>query len=547
MLLPVVGGRRGPRRARARAPRDPPRSPRSPEGDGAHASGRGAEREERGWVAVGSRVPPVRTVRARRERSLPRFPVFAVPASAASPCASRACVSLVAACRVESPRSPSPRQRSHDRGAAVTRPSSGPGIRFWRRGPVTSLSGAAFGETAVGRLRRVAGRVGARRRRRSFGGGGRVCLEGVGSVRVGKEEEAPARFGEPREGKRLSGRRPRSAAVDGGSVGRGASGDSSGPVVRPPGRALASHVWGTAIRAGLGAWRRDTPACCVPALLRLPAAGAPVDDSPRPRGPALPSVVGPRCAPPHVPRGGRPSTWSSPLSLPSASPRRVSEHARGPAFFHGVPVPSASASRPGAAAVRFSRRARWRGRRRPPRRFPVSPDPARRVRDHPVLPGVAPRCRACVGGARRGPTPAPRAPARGRRPGTSAWSVGAVCRAGARAVWRRLGGSRRVASPGSVRPPPSSRRVPLVRPRPVVVRALSLPPAACRDLWGIPVGSHGRPPSPRAVLVSSSARVSVVIIIPALRSLARSVLPASLDGRPSVRPTIASQLALLPG
>ena len=166
------------------------------------------------------------------------------------------------------------------------------------------------------------------------------------------------------------------------------------------------------------------------------------------------------------PRGRR-------LSFPSASPRRVSEHARGPAFFHGVPVPSASASRPGAAAVRFSRRARWRGRRRPPRRFPVSPDPARRVRDHPVLPGVAPRCRACVGGARRGPTPAPRAPARGRRPGTSAWSVGAVCRAGARAVWRRLGGSRRVASPGSVHPPPSSRRVPLVRPRPVVVRALS--------------------------------------------------------------------------
>ena len=178
-----------------RAPerRGTPRSPRSPEGDGAHASGRGAEREERGWVAVGSRVPPVRTVRARRERSLPRFPVFAVPASAASPCASRACVSLVAACRVESPRSPSPRQRSHDRGAAVTRPSSGPGIRFWRRGPVTSLSGAAFGETAVGRLRRVAGRVGARRRRRSFGGGGRVCLEG-GVCASGERRGGPRAF-----------------------------------------------------------------------------------------------------------------------------------------------------------------------------------------------------------------------------------------------------------------------------------------------------------------------------------------------------------------
>ena len=426
----------------------------------------------------------------------------------------------------------------------MTRPSSGPGIRFWRRGPVTSLSGAAFGETAVGRLRRVAGRVGARRRRRSFGGGGRVCLEGVGSVRVGKEEEAPARFGEPREGKRLSGRRPRSAAVDGGSVGRGASGDSSGPVVRPPGRALASHVWGTAIRAGLGAWRRDTPACCVPALLRLPAAGAPVDDSPRPRGPALPSVVGPRCAPPHVPRGGRPSTWSSPLSLPSASPRRVSEHARGPAFFHGVPVPSASASRPGAAAVRFSRRARWRGRRRPPRRFPVSPDPARRVRDHPVLPGVAPRCRACVGGARRGPTPAPRAPARGRRPGTSAWSVGAVCRAGARAVWRRLGGSRRVASPGSVRPPPSSRRVPLVRPRPVVVRALSPSGGVSGSL-----GDSRRFPRATAIPAGGSRlffRPGVCRHHHPRAPLARSLGSPGFARRPAIRPPDDRQPARAP-
>ena len=365
---------------------------------------------------------------------------------------------------------------------------------------------------------------------------------------MGKEEEAPARFGEPREGKRLSGRRPRSAAVDGGSVGRGASGDSSGPVVRPPGRALASHVWGTAIRAGLGAWRRDTPACCVPALLRLPAAGAPVDDSPRPRGPALPSVVGPRCAaPPHVPRGGGPSTWSSPLSLPSASPRRVSEHARGPAFFHGVPVPSASASRPGAAAVRFSRRARWRGRRRPPRRFPVSPDPARRVRDHPVLPGVAPRCRACVGGARRGPTPAPRAPARGRRPGTSAWSVGAVCRAGARAVWRRLGGSRRVASPGSVHPPPSSRRVPLVRPRPVVVRALSPSGGVSGSL-----GDSRRFPRATAIPAGGSRLFFRPGVCrhhhpraPLARSLARFSRLRSTAGHPSARRSPASSRSYL--
>lgn len=239
--------------------------------------------------------------------------------------------------------------------------------------------------------------------------------------------------------------------------------------------------------------------------------------------------------------------WSSPLP-PFRLSRRVSEHARGPAFFfHGVPVPSASASRPGAAAVRPLL---------PPSPLARSSSPA------PPVPGLSRprpegqgsprpprRCaslsRVCRGGPPR-PHTRPRASAaRGRRPGTSAWSVGAVCRAGARAVWRRLGGSRRVASPGSVHPPPSSRSVPLVRPRPVVVRSLS-------PSGGVVGISGGRFPSvptgdrrPAGVLSSlPPARppgLSVLIIIPALRSLARSVLSASLDGRPSIRPMMPAR------
>lgn len=113
-----------------------------------------------------------------------------------------------------------------------------------------------------------------------------------------------------------------------------------------------------------------------------------------------------RGVPPHVPRGeDRPRRRRLPLPLPPLPPRFGARARPGscagsrspppPRLARGRP-PSASPAKPvGAVVVR------------PPRRFPVSPDPARRVGAHPVLPGVAPRCRACVyGGARRGPTPA---------------------------------------------------------------------------------------------------------------------------------------------
>lgn len=109
------GERRG--RVRARPSAAGPRFPRSPEGACAPRSGRGAEREESGAGWRWAPGPHPSTVRARRERSLPRFPVFAVPATAASPRASRACVARVV-CRVEVASLPPPRQRSHGWGAA---------------------------------------------------------------------------------------------------------------------------------------------------------------------------------------------------------------------------------------------------------------------------------------------------------------------------------------------------------------------------------------------------------------------------------------------
>lgn len=234
----------------------PPGHPTPPRGmvrapRGAEPSGKSGA----GWRwAPGSH--PSDTVRARRERSLPPFPVFAVPASAASPCASRACVSLVAACRVESPRSPSPRQRSHDRGAAVTRPSSGPGIRFWRRGLVTSLSGAAFGETAVGpsparrRTRRGPSPPEVLRRRRA-----RLSRRWVCACEWGKRRP-PRVSGNLAREKRLSGRRPWWSAC--ATVGPSAEvrlGTLPAPSsVLREGRSRRT-CGGTAIRAGLGAWR----------------------------------------------------------------------------------------------------------------------------------------------------------------------------------------------------------------------------------------------------------------------------------------------------
>lgn len=542
LLRPWSGNeRRGPRCAHARVPRDPESHPLPlPEG-GAHASGRGAEREERGWVAVGSRAPPVHRP----------CPPRAVPPALPRLCRSRvrglavrvACVcrSCGVPCGVAS-LPLAPRQRSHDRGAAVTRPSSGPGIRFWRCGLVTSLSGAAFGETAVGRLRRVAGRVGARRRPEGPSAAAGASVSAVGLCEQGKRK-AHGAFRGTREGKRLSWTSV-VRVVDGGSVGRGASGDSSGPVVLREGGVRVSRVGNRhPHRVGCLAVRYPPArACRSPPVWRrgLRSMTLPVPEVRPSRAswsagaPPLTSLEGKTV---RVVVASLSSSPASPAAFRSTRAARL---------FRGIPVPSASASRPGAAAVRFSRRARWRGRRPPPRRFPVSPDPARRVRDHPVLPGVAPRCRACVLG---GPAAAPHPPS-SPRPRPSAWNLGVASRRGvSRGSASRLGGGSAVPGgwplpvPATRRPPPAPRPA-----RPSASRRRALSPrggvsvCVCRDLRGIPVGSHGRPPLPAGFLsrlVSLPARPGVsliIIIIPTLRSLARFVLGFARRRRPAGPP-----------
>lgn len=216
---------------------------------------------------------------------------------------------------------------------------------------------------------------------------------------------------------------------------------------------------------------------------------------------------------------------SSSLSLLPPLPR-VCEHARGPVF-RGVPVPAASATRPGAAAVRLSRQARWRG---------VS-SPARPVPGLPTPPGAGPGSsrspRRCASLPRvcGGPAAAPHPPS-SARPRPPAWNRGVVSRRGASrgsaSVSRRLGGFRRVASPGSGHPPPSS-SLPLVRPRPVVRALLAPCGGVCRGSPGIPVvPSGGRRPR----FSSPSPPARVFSVLRALRSLARACL--GLARRPAV-------------
>lgn len=206
-------------------------------------------------------------------------------------------------------------------------------------------------------------------------------------------------------------------------------------------------------------------------------------------------------------------------------------------MFRGVAVPSASASRPGgrppSVSLPPSPLARCVVSR--PAGVPVSRPHPERVRDHPALPGVAPRCRVCVGGPAAAPHPLSSA-----RPRPPAWNRGVVSRRGASrgsaSVSRRPGGSRRVASPGSGHPPPSSRSsLPLVRPRPAV-RAPLAPRGGVTGVSGDSRRSLGRPPS--AVLVSLPARPLACVGLPSSVCSAR-LLPrvsASLDGRQAGRP-----------
>lgn len=192
--------------------------------------------------------PPSVPAASGPSRASPSLPF---PRTAASSRASRACVARVV-CRVEVASLPLPGSVPTVGEQRLTRPSSGSGIRFWLCGVVTSLSGAAFGEnggrSSPGASPDASGPVAAGGP--SFGVGGRVCLGG-GSVREGARGRLCA-FREPREGKGglADVRRLRRG---GGSAGRGASGDSSGPVVVVL-REGASRV-GNRHRTGLGAWR----------------------------------------------------------------------------------------------------------------------------------------------------------------------------------------------------------------------------------------------------------------------------------------------------
>lgn len=397
-VLPVAG-RGGAACAHARVPRGTPIPP-LPRGCvcASPRSVRGAEREERGWVAVGSRAPPVHRL----------CPPRAVPPALPRLCRSRGPrprrarrvrASLVLCAVWRSPRSPLPGSVPTVGEQRLTRPSSGSGIRFWLGGVVTSLSGAAFGEnggrSSPGASPDASGPVAAGGP--SFGGGGRVCLGG-GSVREGARGRLCA-FREPREGRRLSGR-PSSAAWRWVRRPRCVWGLFRPRRRRPPGRRVScgepsSH------RVGCLAVRYPPLACF---FSYGAAAGAPVDDSPRPRGAGPSERRGPR-RPPSRPSRGRPFACRRRLFPPSrlspalASTRAarcfaVSRSPPPPPLVWGRP-PSVSPAKPVGAVCRL-----------PPGRFPVSRPRPERVRVHPaLLPGVAPRCRVC-GGARRGPTPA---------------------------------------------------------------------------------------------------------------------------------------------
>lgn len=244
--------RRG--RVRARPSAAGPRFPRSPEGAPAPRSGRGAEREERAGLGGGGLPGPTRPpsvpAASGPSRASPSLPF---PRTAASPRASRACVARVA-CRVEVASLPLPGGVPTFGEQRLTRPSSGSGIRFWLCGVVTSLSGAAFGEnggrSSPGASPDASGPVAAGGP--SFGGGGARLSRRWVRARGCERQASRVSRNLAREGGLAGVRRPRRG---GGSAGRGASGDSSGPVVVVVVlREGASRV-GNRHRTGLGAWR----------------------------------------------------------------------------------------------------------------------------------------------------------------------------------------------------------------------------------------------------------------------------------------------------
>lgn len=348
-----------------------------------------------------------------------------------------------------------------------------------------------------------------------------ASVSAVGSVREGAcERRASRAFREPREGRRLSGR-PSSAAWRRVRRPRCVRGLFRPRRRRPPGRRVSCGE-PPPHRVGCLAVRYPPLACISPPVRRRGLRSMTLPD---PEVRARPSVVG-RGVPPRVPRGeDRPRVVVVVSSSPPASPPRVCEHARGPVFFAASRSPPPPPLVRGAAAVRLSRRcplarcvvSRPAGSR--------SPDPARSGSGFVPLSPALRLAAARVGGPAAAPHPLSSA-----RPRPPAWNRGVVSRRGASrgsaSVSRRLGGSRRVASPGSGHPPPSSRSpLPLVRPRLAVRR--SLPAAACRGSPGIPRGSRLSLSPPAWGLPSSACS-------------ARSLAPARLG-------LARLELALLPG
>ena len=132
-------------------------------------SGRGAERGKNGagWRWAPGPHPP--TVRAPPRAVPPALPRLCRSRGPRPRCARRVRASLVLCAVWRSPRSPPPRQRSHGWGAAVDPSLLGVGDPVLAlRGRDLSLGCGLWRERRSVVSRRVAGRVGARRRRRAF-------------------------------------------------------------------------------------------------------------------------------------------------------------------------------------------------------------------------------------------------------------------------------------------------------------------------------------------------------------------------------------------
>ena len=285
-------------------------------------------------------------------------------------------------------------------------------------------------------------------------------------------------------------------------------------------------MWGTATAPG---WvpGGEIPPACVLFLLRCGGRrGFRSMTLPVPEVRARLSVVG-RGVPPHVPRGEDRPRVVVVVSFPSLPPLpRVCEYARGPVFSRcpgllRLRLSSGGGRRPSLPPSPLARCAvsRPAGSR--------SPDPARSGSGIIPLSPALRLAAACVGGPLRLHTRS-RAPARGRRLGTAAWSVGAVRRAGARPS---RGGSAvpdgwPLPVPATRRPPPALlSRSSDVRVPPCAARSPRRCVCVCRGFPSFPSGGR----RPRFSSLSSPAWVFRPPCAPLARSLPR--VSASLDGR----------------